>query len=180
MHGHACSAVSGPGRGAACSFGLLPLRRSSLEESPEAEPPLEQTPRGGIEPEELPAHDRKLEKVLRNGERGTKRRAKEDSVRLAFPRDAKNPMASASVFQSDNARHMRAASPMWEACMTSWPAMTGPAVVQPWPYLNLRTTAPFKNSEDPFARLQLPVPDRICSSGCAESTPDAIRSRTAS
>jgi hypothetical protein len=46
--------------------------------------------------------------------------------------------------------------------------------------MNVRATAPFKNSEEPFARLEVPVPERICSSGCAESTPDASRYRTAS
>lgn len=47
-----------------------PTLHDVVEESPEAEAVIEQTPPGGIEPEELLALDRKLENVLRKNQPG--------------------------------------------------------------------------------------------------------------
>jgi len=53
----------------------------AVEESPEAEPVIEQTPPGGIGPDELLALDRKFEKVRRkNRERPSRRPDKEDAT----------------------------------------------------------------------------------------------------
>jgi hypothetical protein len=53
----------------------------AVEESSEAEPVLEEMPRSSIEPDELLALDRELEKVLRTGhERLRRRSAKNDAL----------------------------------------------------------------------------------------------------
>jgi len=53
----------------------------AVEESPEAEPVIEQTPPGGIEPDELLALDRKIEKVLEKSRKRPPRRPdKEDAA----------------------------------------------------------------------------------------------------
>jgi hypothetical protein len=71
----------------AVSRGRLFVRPASaptlpaVEESPEAEPVIEQTPSGGIGPDELLALDRKFEKALRKSRgRPSRRPVKEDAA----------------------------------------------------------------------------------------------------